>query len=1316
MQKNWFLLRLMLGVGSLVLLSTPASFPASVLPLSSATIVDTVPDQFVWANAYKAPTAGSVILQTQIINGPTLSSDPFIVIGLSENNATTPAYTVNISYESSSLTYKIFATKRTGLSGPQGTAIITQASAQAIWNYLETWRTTSTGQSFTLQYQNGSLLLSGTNISLWGWQDTATPIPNITQVVLSSSRTVQRFMGPSVTSSFMTQPANTSTYLPLPTTDAALICFQANSLPTSLTCSLAQRVTDQPQYTVLFDTTDGIHTTLTHRITTPTVGSDIPNSGGSYDATTQLVPAATQTYYLLYSPQTGNNTVMFGLVNSAQQLQPLLSWSNPKKMSDVMALCIVQSNVALSNFTVQNITLPQFTFQGAIQSLPNWTGTLGLQQQGSTYTASGLAKNAAYAPGATTWNYPLAFPADDTAALQFNLQLTQPTKVLENGAIILFGTHAQDLPAYGIALEPTASDGTTTTYNSGAPGARIRAYSLTDSGIQDIGTPIVLTGTTLQDTYRIVYQKINGTDASISIYQIGSTKNKLGSITISGARTGIHYAALSCSRELVTYSNVAISAPSSDEAMQSPVGFGTLAGTAGSGTSGATSAGNTTTGGSNPAPATTDQTPANSGGSTTGGTSSSSGSTGGGASSGGSSSGSTGSGSTSPTAAPAIAGGFDTSVLNSVIHVGPLDPSDPNRIRRLPPQDLDFDWNTSALTKTIDLTNGFTLETKMKFDDNASSNCLAIGFSPSTVNTTQMCRFRAQGSTTAGFAGAAQLLLVTLNSSGVSFIQFMPSPAGTTSQIVNQASSTQSGTGSSHTLWVACARKDLTLTITVGIDTPLNNAPIYSWRTTATDANSILSKIALSSWATNVTCSDIQLKPYVAPSQADTAPQAAADPNSEINNINKSPLQYTWNLGNTPLNPNGILDPAGGGYITGLVTVTALSPTDPAAFMIGFTSNTSNTQSMQDRGHAMFPGAEYNIQVQITAATGYVSIRRPSASGDSPFDNPLAFTELLPLTQLKAGTTSYPTYKLWARYTPSGTTRIFDMGITSPTDTTDINALTPLWTWTESDVAASRAALQYASISSCKTGCTITKVAVTPNKPGAIKSGTTSGGTTNNGTPATFDGTISTTNMPKSDQWNLYAYQIKPGTEHKITASGSATSRIVLAFNQNVPGSSTTPPAFTALITASGITVYDATGKSQSTSADPLLGALQTTTTGYWVRADNTSFSLGGYAADGVTETSPYVSWTDSSFSTATSWYFTYGATSDATVSYMGGIITPGTTATAPSPVRRSTQRQAVTSRISGEQSTPSVSRSFSSNRIDGQQYRLNNRSLASAG
>jgi len=1262
-------------------------------------------------------TVDSLVFNTVLVTGQTQSTNTSgALIGLGDSMTGVPQYQLNIIYNGSQ--YNIFVS-RNGSSGPQGNVSITQASNATLWNYLDnSWRSTPGGIPLTLQYQKVSgssqtsiMILYLAGAPMWSWTDTS-PIAGMSRVFVSSTNCTQIFQNPTI-STINTQAllANTQRYFPLPTSSSVLITFQSAALPSTICCCLyASPLDNLPTYEVDLNvelnsspagSQLGSHIALIHH-TPPNeaamlaqgnlkaLSSDIPTSRGLYDVLlpSNLNLSANQNYFLLYTPDANNNYIVFGIINSSGAQQPLMSWqnaawknNNTRGSNNVMTLCSLQSNVALSNVSIQ----------GSIANAPVWSGSIGLKSNGSDHTAAGLQQAVAYTSGTTNWATPnLTFPQNDCGCVQFGLDLTLPNQYLTNsailtsrgplttsglttsgnGAVILFGTAPQDLPLYGLCLDPLPASSSLNGTNAALPAAnaQVSAFSLASGTAQPIGSPVILRGTTLSGNYQVVYQKTNTDDAAITLYA-GSSTTPLATLPIPSASTGIKYITLSCEQAPVTYHNVSISMPTAAQTAQNnssalnifnaALNQQTTASTNNSTTNTSPSAPTSSTATSTPpvAPATT-PTPSSSVATETS-SSSTSGST-------------TETSESVSTPAPVNTASTTapepSTVTNTSSAAAPPTPiaSVTTQLTQLPINGnavdangypaLAFNWGTTALNQAINSSTGFSMSCSFDLSGNVNaqgtinpSATLALGLAPAKVETTVQHQFDATipvatgGTTTyksvslTGFAGASQLFLISIvptpnkaGSNDITLTHFLPSINGANSQWVKQTVVSRAAPeGQVHTLWMSCAQTTSAQTVTIGIDSALDVSPIYTWNTGTTP---FFAQTGISGWATTVLYKNIQLKPYgtVAPT-------------------------YNWDLTKSSTNKTGTLDPDGGGYLTAEVTVNQLSSSNTATFMVGFTSDSTSTMAAQDNGNKIFTSAEYNVQIQATAPSNgqpygpaYVSMRRPTslitpappAGSDSPYDGSMGEPQLVipaqpapafhslaqPTSSGSASAPIYGTFKLWVRYTPataastgssSGMTRTFDAGILSTSDSTsDINSLAPLWSWTETNVSPSRRSLQNVSISAWGNTATITKISLTPNPKGTkvtpLATSTSSSGTSNTNT-VDSGAASGEAAAPSAGQIILN------GVSTAANLPGAAQWDIATQINPGTQHKFTItggdPNAYAVFAFSQNGTYTSSTAAATTTSAHPILFTFVVTPTGILLNAGGqliTSSPTGG--------------------------------------------------------------------------------------------------------
>ena len=1195
-------------------------FVLAPIVLQGATNITTVPGNYTWSSALQSTVPGFLALDFTATNGPVVSEAPSLMIALSEQSTTLPAYTVTLSYTKATDAYALFATKRGG-STPLQTRTITATDQPAIRAYLDAWRNGSP-QSFSLLYNEGALLLLCQNVPLWSWHDDS-PIPQVCRASFSSSPAPQTC---NVITCSSTLPAivSANTSLRIPVSAApTIITFKSTALPSSINSDLFAFASDQEAtYSLIFDTTNGIHTQLTHKVP-GTAQSAIPTTSGSYDATSTLMPAALQTYFIAIAPRNGETLIAFGLIADNASPQTLLSWCNQKSSNESIQFCALRANVACSDPKVMRLSF----------DIPSLTSPLGLTKNGDTYTAVGLNQNAAYQRSETTWQEAFPFPAADNALIECDLTLTDEGKVAQNGAVILFGTQAQGQAMYGLVMEPAAE--ANALYGSSATRARFRLISMAGGVSTTLGDPVTIDSHTLKGTYQIAYEASGTGNATVTISQgSGSAKRMLAALPINGATSGIRFATLSAQRAAVLYRSITITTPTKEA-------------TANTSTTTAATTAITQAAAADPFDSITDS--------------------------------------------------FDTLTRNKAKDSAFA---------------LAFNWNHSALQQVVDQTNGFSLEANLQFRETASERTIVIGLAPNSIDQSKCYHFSIGGQQVdAAFAGATQLIILSLNQDGLICMRSLPSPQGTSSPIVSQKRIAQTFKGASHTFWLTYRKTAETQSVAIGIDSAVGENPLFDWSDTRTSSTADYAKIGLSSWwQTDVAYRSIVFKSLESTAAQPTVAQTATT--TTPNTLTRTPdatdpygwnLKYDWSLGKKEQNTAGTFDASYGGSISALVQVVAPDKDQKATFMIGFTSDPAAPQKIQENGQPAFPGALYNIQLQAKNDNGYISLRRPTTSTSSPFEAATFATPLTTLLTKESGATTYPIKKVWARYTPSTGQRLFEAGLVAADDTRAIADITEvLWTWTETGIANDQAPLLYAAISSWDTACSISNITVTK-----AKASTT---TTPAQTVQTATGTLSASGLPIESQWTLSAFAIKPGTAHTLTISGTDADQVVIAFSPNAPASTGT--LCTALITKTGITLRDAQGKTVGTSAQ---GSISSTSASYIIRANTSTISISLKGSTAATET-PLVSWTNDVLKTATDcWYAAYGFSETAIASYEGGIIstTTGTIGNAAvAPVIRSTrpgsERTPLTTRAAASHATV-----LSSAELAQQQYRVNRATTA---
>ncbi len=557
-----------------------------------------------------------------------------------------------------------------------------------------------------------------------------------------------------------------------------------------------------------------------------------------------------------------------------------------------------------------------------------------------------------------------------------------------------------------------------------------------------------------------------------------------------------------------------------------------------------------------------------------------------------------------------------------------------------------FNWNHSALQQLFDSTKGLTLETTIEWDTvNKADKTIVIGLSPATIDSSRKYFFN---DTVARFTGAAQLLAIAIKETTIEFKRFIPTPEGTSAVTASRQIKEQSISGTSCRLWLSYEKKDTDYTVTVGINTPRGTDPLFSWNDTRTTQSADFSKVGLSSWNTPLTYKNITLSPYVAPTRINNpTPTETKTPNTLIRTKNTSELVYEWDLGKTSQNPNGIIDKQYGGMLTADVQITERDALNTATLMIGLTSDTSKNISARSGGVEIFKSAEYNIQIQATDDNGFVSLRRAATSGDSPFDGANTATLYKNLTPKGIPAAQWPTYRIWVRYTPQQTSRLFEVGLnalSNPTQAADYS--TPLWTFTEANIPASRSALEYISISSWNTGCIVKNVAVIQAPKPLITPTQT----------LTDSGTITATNLPQQQQWNPgTVITIRPNTLHRLTAIAPGADRIVIAFSKSQTNPRTID--FRIVLTPEGVSLFEKNIPAPQLSSLNTDGKLKAEGANYWFSIANGIFSFGGYTATDILPNTPYLRWAHDMLKGSNTWYCTTGASADASITHLGGTI-----------------------------------------------------------
>ncbi len=637
---------------------------------------------------------------------------------------------------------------------------------------------------------------------------------------------------------------------------------------------------------------------------------------------------------------------------------------------------------------------------------------------------------------------------------------------------------------------------------------------------------------------------------------------------------------------------------------------------------------------------------------------------------------------------------------------------------------FDFNWNDSSLQRAINTDAGFTFESTITFSENSSYKTVVLGFGGATINPDDCCRFNIQNRVFTGFNGAKIIALITVNQETTDITLYRASVNNQTSIILAHNTTTTTPQSYPTKLWCAYANTDAdTESISIGLGTDVYTQPLYTWNNTKTQSGSNFvknnfKKIALSSWTTGVTYRNITLSPYSPPAQntppapvVETTPPVVAAPNTLTRAIN-APLTYDWTLTKTTEFPNGVVLDATGGYLSALVKINSVDPaTSIATIMIGLSSDTAKTTGMRANNITTFLGADYNIQLQTTQqsfAPGFICIKKPATTNDSPEIGAQPVPELQQLLRSTPGTTTYATHKIWARYTPYNNNLYFDVGIVPATDTTDINLLEPLYSYVEPISGENSAPLKAITISSWSTSVEITNIMAKSN-----------------GSTPPYNGTLVSQAFPLKSQWNLNTtpptcYEIKPETIHQFAITGTANDTVVLALCKNTTEPATlitTNPIYRLIITPTGIKLVDPAGaeKKASTEGGLLTSATPAPNGLYWITANKTTISIGGYkASDNSLIT--YLSWGDSTLGDAKSWYITSGKTETSTVEYKSAeqIQTTPTTGVSSAP-RINRMGQTVGSTTQAPRSiraaqTPRTPQPIGSNRQVRSSTDLNNR------
>jgi len=1147
--------------------AVPSMEPTQAAPAGTAYAITTTPGQYVWPTNLQGAVANTLLLKTTIKNDPATTA-PYAIIALSESNNNTPAYTINIEYQpinpqNTVAKYRISVIKRGQATMPGSVFDITLATNQKAWDYLESWRT-GTEKIFVLNYLNGTFVLSTPTMPLWHWTD-ATPLPNITRMSLASATAPLNYTNSTVTN---TVTANATEYLGLNGSQPTILTFKTNTLAQTISCKLfkdsAAAVAD---YELLFDTKAGPYTRLTHR--TSFTNSDILNSNGAYEINAPVIPAAAQTYFITYLPTAGGGSrIVFGLLSATNEVTTLLSWDAPTTNTASMNLASITSSTDL--LTITNSTAPLTT------TVP----PLGLTKQDNTYTVSGMAKAAAYAAGTTNWDAPLTLAQPDNGFIQFDLELTNPQTTNANGAVILLGTQSQGQPLYGIVMEPNGTQ------------ARFRIFSLAQGVIQYFANEAVVNNHVLQGTYKISYAKSDSINASITIDKIdGANSVTVAKLSLTNARSGIQYAALSSDRATVTYSNV----------------------------------------------------------------------------------------NSAPTATAAAAPTVGT-------------------ITRTSSNGFDFNWNDSALQRAINTDAGLTFESQITFSPTSPYKTIVFGFAGNTINLDDKCKFNSNNQVFTGFAGAKIILVMTINETSADIALYQASIDNATSTIVAQTTVPKTATTYPTKIWIAYANIDSNSeAISIGLSTDTYTAPLYTWNNTRTALGSRFTKnnfkkIAVSSWATSVTYSGITLSAYAPPAIA--APAAPTTPVEVVqtvpNTLNRglnAPLVYDWTLSKTAASPQGIALDNTGGCLSALVKINSINPSNSiATIMIGLSSNITQQGGMRAENKTIFTGADYNLVLQATpqaATPGFVCVKKVATTNDSPELGAQMVPALQQLVTPQSGTTTFGTFKLWARYTPYNGKRYFDVGLVPAADTRAISSLEPLYSYTEVvDNASSVPALTNMTISTWNTSAEITEITVVPN-----------------GASGAYNGTIVSGRYPLKSQWNQAAtpatcYEIKPNTIHQYTVTGGPEDQVILALCKNIADPAVLDlnnPLYRISISSNGIILYDATNTELAKSNDKQ-GAITPTASSYWITADAQAITVGGYSTDEKKERITYATWSDSVLGDTKSWFLTYGATEKAVFEYKSAEVIP-TTPTANGVQRPLINRSSRSTATTTENTTPRTRR-----------------------
>jgi|GEM_PF-4454815 len=1156
-------------------------------------------------------TPDSLIVQTVLINGPSVVATPSVTIALSNSTSTTAAYAVTLTYIQATSQYTVYAMRSGSNSQVQPITISSNGSQAKLFSLLENWRLNGFPLPCTLQYIHGSILFCINDIPVWFWQDQS-PLSLIAYAGLSSATYPQIFINTQVQSAVTTTTPYQPSFFLLNPSQATLITFSTQSLPRKIVSTLWGSVgAPGPGYSLLFDTVNNCHVRLTESLTNGSLTSDIPNSSGAYDVPATL-PSATQTYFILYAPAAAGASIAFGYVGQtgSSQLQPQILWTNPNASAEKMNFLVLQTDAALSN--IQSTTGAQ---------LPSFLTTLGYNASNSSYTA--LNRSAPYTNGSLNWANAQQLPAVDCGTIQFNLSPSNSTTVKHGGGVILFNAQAQGIPTYGVSIEPYATYAPL--YGTASNAMRIRAFSFSATGTpQPLCADIVVnTQMPASGTFSVSYQKLNATDTCITLSQVSNgTSTIITQIPIPAATLGMQYAVFSSRQETVTYNTISISQPSATTTL----------------TNAATNA------------STESSSSSNSNGSSTNnalfGDLTSLTFTNGSWVNGGSAQAFTfpwGSTPLTQTFSASKGFSFSATISSSKALAGGM---------------LAFGFSQTATGNTTQQFVISSLSSAPIFK--GANELLLLGLGSSSMN---VARFSSIPTNAASNATSPMLATSTINqglsSSATHQLWITCVPTSSTQQTIAIGIDTPIGTSPlyswteplfSVTLNGTTSSVPYSMVVPASISTDVVYANIQYQAYTGASGNTAPGSGNSGGSGTGSGAS------------GSGSGGASSSPQSPITISANAPLAYTWFPG---------LDKTNGGYISALCSLTApegsASPTS-ATLMIGFASATDGSAaSYASTNLQQFQHSQYNIQIQANTATSYVGILCTDQSGTVP-SSPSAAVGYSATSTSSSGTTpqnftqllgngssgsTLPTFKIWAGCVNTSSGRVFSAGITSATDTTAISSLTPLWTWTEPSATSSKKpTITAAGITSWGVGCTLSGITVTPAT-------NTSNAPAPNMANVTYNGTLSASNAINPTQWTTVAYTLANNTISTLTLAGQPTDRIVFAFSPNV--ASPTNVLFSVWVDQNGISLYtDSSTTPVAQSTAPNLAALATPPgTTYWMSFVNNTFSMGVMASsntNAATQSAPLLTWTSPAIKQAspviTSFVFTYGATQSATVTY----------------------------------------------------------------